>query len=244
MESASIRGKVAVVGVGQTTYYKHGKSPEPEFKLALRAILNACSDAGIEATDIDGFASYANDRNDPSRLAAALGVKELRFSNMQWGGGGGGGSGVVANAAAAICAGIADTVVVYRALNQGEYGRFGRGPQLTSIAGDMAFCVPYGIMSPAQIFAMKAMRFMYENGVEQSALRAISLASYHHAQKNPNAVSIRPWCISAPVKPLSTTALCWKKSIHGVTVAPIFDIINNTKTAVTPPGIGPKVNNE
>ena len=58
------------------------------------------------------------------RSAAA----QLRFSNMQWGGGGGGGSGAVANAAAAIATGQADCVVVFRALAQGQFGRFGAGP--------------------------------------------------------------------------------------------------------------------
>jgi acetyl-CoA acetyltransferase len=43
-------------------------------------------------------------------------------------------------------------------------------------------------MSPAQMFAMKVQRFMNDHGVEQAALRAISLASYHHAQNNPRAV--------------------------------------------------------
>src|SRR6267378_3989848 len=92
----TIRGRVAVVGVGETTYYKHGRAPASEFALALQAILRACADAGIDPREIDGFASYSNDRNDPSRLAAALGLPELRFSNMQWGGGGGGGSAAVA----------------------------------------------------------------------------------------------------------------------------------------------------
>ena len=124
----SIRGRVAIVGVGETTYYKHGRAPEAEFALALRAILSACEDAGIEPRRIDGFASYSNDRNDPSRLASALGLPELRFSNMQWGGGGGGGSAAVGNAAAAIAAGYADCVVVFRALAQGQFQRFGAAP--------------------------------------------------------------------------------------------------------------------
>jgi hypothetical protein len=82
----TLRRTVAVAGIGETTYYKHGRSPDPEFKLALMAILRACEDAGITPREIDGFASYSNDRNEPSRLAAALGLPELRFSNMQWGG--------------------------------------------------------------------------------------------------------------------------------------------------------------
>jgi len=107
---------------------------------------------------------------------------------MQWGGGGGGGSGAIANAAAAIATGQAECVVVFRALAQGQFGRFGQGPQRNTISGEFAHTIPYGLMSPAQMFAMKVNRFMYENNVKQDALRAISLASYHHAQNNPRAV--------------------------------------------------------
>lgn len=184
----TLRGSVTVAGVGETEYHKRGQAPEAEFKLALRAILAACADAGIDPAAIDGFASYSNDRSDPSRLSAALGCRELRFASMQWGGGGGGGSAAIANAAAAIAGGLAECVVVFRALAQGQFGRFGQGPRRNGIAGEFAHTVPYGLMSPAQMFAMKVTRFMHEHGVEQPALRAIALASYHHAQNNPRAV--------------------------------------------------------
>src|SRR6185295_19677316 len=135
----TIRGQVAVVGVGETTYYKHGRAPESEFALALQAILRACADAGIDPREIDGFASYSNDRNDPSRLAAALGLPALRFSNMNWGGGGGGGSAAVGNAAAAVACGMANCVVVFRALAQGQFQRFGAAPPGGTAAGESAF---------------------------------------------------------------------------------------------------------
>ena len=128
MSKRTLRGKAAIAGVGETTYYKHGKSPVSEFKLALQAILAACEDAGIDPRRIDGFASYSNDRNEPSRLAAALGLPALRFSNMNWGGGGGGGSAAVGNAAAAVACGMANCVVVFRALAQGQFQRFGAAP--------------------------------------------------------------------------------------------------------------------
>jgi len=188
MTDRSLKGRVAVAGVGETAYYRHGQAPEPEMVLCLKAILAACADAGLDPAEIDGFASYSNDRNDPPTLAVALGCRELRFSNMQWGGGGGGGAGAVANAAAAIATGLADCVVVYRALAQGQFGRFGQGPQARTLSGDMALSVPYGQMSPAQWYAPKAMRFMHEHHIGQEALRAIAMASYHHAQSNPRAV--------------------------------------------------------
>jgi acetyl-CoA acetyltransferase len=188
MSERSLRGKVAVAGVGETTYYRHGNAPEPEFVMCLKAILAAAEDAGIDARDIDGFASYSNDRNDPPTLATALGTKELRFSNMQWGGGGGGGAGAIANASAAIATGLADCVVVYRALAQGQFGRFGQGARRATVSGDAALFAPYGQMSPAQLFAPKAMRFMHQHQIGQEALRAIAMASYHHAQANPRAI--------------------------------------------------------
>jgi acetyl-CoA acetyltransferase len=184
----TLRGKIAVAGIGETTYYKHGKSPDAEFALALQAILRACEDAGIAPREIDGFASYSNDRNDPSRIAAALGLPELRFSNMQWGGGGGGGAAAVGNAAAAVATGVADCVVVFRALAQGQFARFGLGGQTATVSGEQAFTFPYGMISPGQRYAMRVTRFMHEHRVGREPLRAIALASYHHAQANPRAV--------------------------------------------------------
>ena len=152
-----MRAAAVVAGVGQTTYYKWGQAPEPEFKLALRAIVAACEDAGISPTEIDGFSSYSNDRSEASRLAAALGVDELRFAVMQWGGGGGGAAASVTNAAAAIASGQAECVVAFRALAQGQFGRFGQGRRAgNTISGsNLAHTVPYGLMSPAHMFAMK-----------------------------------------------------------------------------------------
>jgi len=186
--SRTLRGKVAVVGVGETEYYKWGQSPDAEFALALRAILAAAEDAGIDPTTIDGFSSYSNDRSDASRLAAALNTRDLRLAVMQWGGGGGGTAAAVANAASAIATGQAERVVVVRALAQGQFGRFGRGPKRPTISWPGSHTAPYGLMSAAQMFAMRVTRYMHDHGVSQEALRAVSLASYHHAQQNPRAV--------------------------------------------------------
>ncbi len=183
-----LRGKVAVVGVGETTYYKRSGRPESEFALACWPILAACEDAGVAVADVDGFASYANDRNEPSGLAAALGLPELRFSDMQWGSGGGGAAGAVANAAAAVAFGLADCVVVFRALTQGQFGRFGRAGRSKQASGEHAFTMPYGLMSPAQTFAMRTTRLLERHGVDRSTMRAVALASYHHAQQNPRAI--------------------------------------------------------
>ena len=126
----TLKGKVAVVGVGETTYFKHGQSPDPEFVLVLKAILAACEDAGLDPKEIDGFCSYSNDRNDPPRIANALGIPELRYSNMQWTSGGGGAAGAVQNAAAVsvtrglrchICGGSANLTHQFACWRLGRY---------------------------------------------------------------------------------------------------------------------------
>jgi acetyl-CoA acetyltransferase len=184
----TLRGRVAVIGIGETEYYRHGGSPDAEFKLALKAILAACTDAGLDPREIDGFSSYSDDRSEASRLAAALGTHRLRTATMQWGGGGGGCCAAVANAAASIVAGLADCVVAFRSLAQGQYGRFGQTEGINTISGEKAYLMPYGVLAPPQRFAMRVRRYMYEHGVRQDAMRAIALASYHHAQGNPRAV--------------------------------------------------------
>src|SRR5579885_1768341 len=188
MSEFTVKDKAAIVGIGETTYYKRGQAPVSEFRLALEAILRACDDAGLRPTDLDGIASYSNDRNDSVRVATALGLPELRFSNMFWGGGGGGGSGAVGNAAAAVAAGYAKYVVAYRSLAQGQFGRFGQGSTAKATTYPMSYTQPYGLLSPAQTFAMRVRRFMHDHNIGHDALAAISLASYHHAQFNPRAI--------------------------------------------------------
>ena len=90
--------------------------------------------------------------------------------------------------APAVHSGMANCVIAFRSLAQGQFARYGRGNASAAVGGDDAFLAPYGLMSPAQRFAMKITRFMTDNGIRHEALRAIAMASYHHAQTNPNAV--------------------------------------------------------
>jgi acetyl-CoA acetyltransferase len=187
MTDHTINGRVAIVGVGETDYYKRGGSPVPEFQLACRAIQRAAADAGIDVRQVDGFVSYANDRNEPVRLAAALGIDEIGYTGLAWGGGGML-CGAIGTAAAAVNAGYADYVVVHRALAQGQFGRFGRSRGEQSVEGQRAYTLPYGLFTPAQMIALRTRRFMHEHNVSQEPLAAIALTAYDHAQRNPRAV--------------------------------------------------------
>ncbi len=187
-EERSIRDKVCIAGIGQTEFTKYGTITRPEFQLAIEAVLAACDDAGISPALIDGFASYSNDRNDPARIAHALGIPEFGFTSMTWGGGGGGGSAAVGNGAAAIAAGYANYVVVYRALAQGQFGRFGQSSASGRMSGGFAWETPYGIIAPVAWYAAQVRRHMYEFGTTSLQMGHVAVASNKHAQHNPRAV--------------------------------------------------------
>src|SRR6202040_2386667 len=190
MSEYTVKDKVAIVGAGETTYYKRGQAPVSEFRLACEAIIKAADDAGIDVRDIDGISGYANDRNEASRLATALGMKHLGFAGMVWGGGGGGGSGAVGNAAAAVNAGYSKYCVVFRALAQGQFGRFGQAPVSKYVSGAAAYTAPYGLYVPAQWVALRTRRFMHQYGINQEPLAAVAMADYYHAQFNPDRKSV------------------------------------------------------
>ena len=68
----TLRGKVAVAGIGESTYYKRGEAKEPEFVLGLRAILAACADAGIDPRDVEArqrLAALTLEPGDPPIVA-------------------------------------------------------------------------------------------------------------------------------------------------------------------------------
>ena len=184
-----MNGRAVVVGVGESEYYKRGGSPETEFQLACKAIRRAADDAGLALSEIDGLVSYMDTRNDPLRVAAALGLKELRCSVTPWAGGGNNSSASVQFADAAVSGGYANYVVAFRALSQGQFYRFGSSfSGATGAMGDMAWRQPYGLMSPAQECALHTQRWMHDHGVSQEVLCDISLACYANAQRNPRAV--------------------------------------------------------
>ncbi|MCC6434199.1 MAG: acetyl-CoA acetyltransferase [Acidimicrobiales bacterium] len=182
-----MRGAAVVVGVGESTYYKRGGATESEFQLACTAIRRAVADAGLTMADVDGFTSYM-DRNEPVRLSAALGVGDLNFTAQTFGGGGNGAAAAVTLADAAISAGYAETIVVFRALAQGQFHRYGQAGRPRRTRGAGAFTAPYGMLSAAQTCAMQTMRYMHEHGVTQDSLAEIVLTCFEHAQRNPRAI--------------------------------------------------------
>ncbi len=194
-----------IVGVGESPYTRWGKIGDvTEHALACQAIQRAVADAGLSMDDVDGLASFAEDRNEAVFLAAELGLPALRFGNMVWMPGGGGGCAAIANAAMAVETGQAEVVVVYRSLCQGQYLRLGSPPvnaddsaepqpptlkQANSLMlASLGFAMPYGLLMAAAAFALPTRRHMHLYGTTSEQLGMIAVAFREHANRNPRAV--------------------------------------------------------
>jgi acetyl-CoA acetyltransferase len=114
----------------------------------------------------------------------------VRFAAMVWGGGGGGGCAAIANAVAAIHAGHADVVAIYHAVRRTQATRFGGEGALTRSVNPWTF--PYGLMTPAQQFAMIVRRHMHEFGTRPEHLGQLAVTQRTHAATNPLALMRKP----------------------------------------------------
>lgn len=181
----SFRGAVSVAGVG-LRQYKRGKAPLEEQGVLVRAIVDACEDAGFDPAEVDGFVSYGDDKNEPVRLMPDLGTRELRFNAQMWGGGGGGIAGAFGIAAAAIATGQARAVVVFRALVQDNSGRMSAAVMRHHLNDHL---VGAGLVAPAQICALRAQRLYEHHKVPKSVAEELVRASYYHGSRNPEATA-------------------------------------------------------
>ncbi len=199
------RPRAHIVGVGESEYTRWGKIGDvTEHALACQAIQRAVADAGLTMDDVDGLASFAEDRNEAIFLAAELGLPALRFGNMVWMPGGGGGCAAVSNASMAVETGQAEVVVVYRSLCQGQFFRFGTGgvsadapvepepPSLQQanslLLASMGFAMPYGLLMAAAAYALPTRRHMHLYGTTSEQLGMLAVTFREHASRNPRAV--------------------------------------------------------
>jgi len=195
-----MRGKAAIVGIGQTEFSK--SSGRSEWELALEAIQAALADAGLEPADVDGLVRYSYDNVTPAMVVRSLNIPDVRwFSDVPFGGTAQ--CGVIAQAAAAIASGIARTVVIWRALNERSGVRYGRAERHIAVNGDLVFASgdktpsgqfsgPYGLHVPGQSMALWAQRYAYEAQLSReqftSVLGAVAVQQRKFANTNPLAM--------------------------------------------------------
>ena len=180
--------RACIVGLGETRYTKWGQMGDRgEWSLACEAVMNAAQDAGLALNEIDGLASFSNDSNVPWLLQHALGLPNLKWTSMVWGGGGSGACGALAHAASAVESGSAHYVAVFRSLCQGPGHRYGQAGGYNELP-HLNFMAPFGMFSPPIMIAPLIQRYIHEFGAKPEHFAEIALVCRDNAQRNPRAV--------------------------------------------------------
>lgn len=185
------RDRAAIVGVGYSDISK--QSGTTTSSLAVRAIRDAVRDAGLQMSDIDGLATHqVMDCVNMGEIAAALGVTDVSWFHDE-SGGGAKAPAVVAQAALACGSGAARYIVVYRALNGRSGLRLGgSGTDRPTVSTELQFQRPYGMLAPAQNYAMAAQSHMSRYGTTSEHLGMIAVDQRTSAALNPRALMRDP----------------------------------------------------
>ena len=182
-----LRGKYAIVGVGETGYTRGSGCTTRA--LGTRAVRAAMEDAGLDPGEVDGMLSYSYNDSTPSPIIAGeLGIR-LNF-HMDVYGGGSSIEALVGIAMGVIEAGMCNTVVIYRAMNGYSQVRIGgtggRGAR-AGLSGESLFSRGIGLMSAGQMFSPSFMRHMYDYGTTPEQVAHVKVIHSEHASNNPKA---------------------------------------------------------
>lgn len=180
--------QVAIAGVGETPFLR--ASPRTTLEMTVEAARNAMADAGLTASDIDGFVSCGSP--DPvDEMAFALGARDRGF---------GAATSVVAGSATiggglelaqlAIEAGLARHVLVYYGIKCSKPG----GPRTTHANEPLKVDLemPVGYFGQPAYFAVIANRYAHEHGMSEEELASVALTYRKWAVLNPDAQKREP----------------------------------------------------
>ncbi|WP_375786874.1 thiolase [Bradyrhizobium sp. Pha-3] len=191
MSDTSLRGKVAVIGIGMSAVGKvPGRSP---LSLAAEAARNALADAGISRSEVDSVLSSHAFASPFHRFSVAFseyfGIRPTFSNTLQV-------SGATAATkfsigAAAIHGGLAKVVLVVAA----DSLLTGLTPDLAlrslTESRDQQYEMPFGI-PVANTFAMTAHRHMKEYGTTAEQLAEVAVVHRRHAARTPGAQQTTP----------------------------------------------------
>lgn len=186
----SFSGQAAIVGVGYTEFSRD--SGTGVLDLALTAATRALADAGLERASVDGILSYSMGDSVPvTTVARALGLKRLRWHNDIAGGGSQCAS-ILGDAAMAISAGLAETVVIFRALNGRSGKRMGQVALGSGDDREADFLTPFGFRGPVNLMALVAQTYRTARGLTGDDMAALAVQQRAKAVLNPKALLRTP----------------------------------------------------
>jgi acetyl-CoA acetyltransferase len=175
---------VCIVGVGESDDI--GSTPSRSgLALQAQASRNAVADAGLQSSDIDGLLTQTGGRMPPITFAEYFGLQP-RFVDGTFIGGASN-TAHLDMAAAAIRAGICETVLV-------SYGTTPRQGEYVSLAPEYPddFERPFGVCFPVGLYALCAQRHMYQYGTRREQFAKLVVESRKWAARNPRATRRDP----------------------------------------------------
>ena len=186
----TLKDQAIIAGIGQTEFSK--ASGRSELQLAAEAGLAAIEDAGMTPADIEGLVTFTLDSSDELLLMRTLGIPQLRYWSRTPHGGAGAHT-TVQHAALAVASGAAKAVLVYRAFNERSGRRFGQ-PNARVTPPGWNWYLPFGLDTPAKIYALQFQRYMHEYGLTNEDFGRYTVVARKHAATNPNA-----WFYERPI---------------------------------------------
>lgn len=181
--------RAVIAGVGFTPFTRSTDSSV--HGLAVQACQAAIADAGLTVADVDGLICYhTNDSSQTRDVSATLGIQELRWWTDVTAGGGYN-CAAIAQAAAVVEAGLANAVVVYRAMRGRSGKRIGRY-RASMADGVHQFMTPFGFSTAAQMFGMTCRRHMWQYGTTREQLGKVAVTVRSHAVLNERAIRRDP----------------------------------------------------
>jgi acetyl-CoA acetyltransferase len=160
--------------------------------LTVESALKAIDDAGLTRDDIDGLSTYPG-LHDAAPGMSPCGINDVQDAlrlKLNWFSGGGevpAQLGAVFNAIAAVSAGLANHVLVFRTVTESSAQTATRrasvvGSGGTRVGGSMQWMVPFQAVSAANWIGIYAQRYMHEFGLTREQLAQIPLNQRRHAQ--------------------------------------------------------------
>lgn len=189
--SASLRGKVAIVGAADTAV---GKVPDMNaMELCADAIQRVLEDAGLKREDVDGLVT-CNSMSMPLLYHAEAMAEYLQIFPgycMAVGAGGGTTFSIIHHAASAIATGMADVVVVAMADSLRSGMTREQALLMQSSTGHPQYEQPWGLTVPGY-YALAAQAHMAEYGTRSEHYAEVAVACRAHAARNPAAQKREP----------------------------------------------------
>src|SRR5258708_27126964 len=183
----SIKGKANIVGIFEHPTRK--ADDKSLFQLHAEGARGGLADAGLSKNDIDGYFCASGDTPGLGALSMIdyLGVRLRNWDSTDTGG-----SSYllqVGHAAEAIAAGKCSIALITLAGRPRTDGQAtGTAPRAATVqSAETAFENPYA-PATANMYAMCAMRHMYQYGTTSEQLAWVKVAASHHAQHNPHAM--------------------------------------------------------